>query len=94
LTFELARDLRGRVWGQGLPAPTFDDTFDVRGTRIVGGKHSRLVLEREGERFTAILFGHTEPLPPRIHAAYRPDVNEWQGNSSLELTIEHWLPAG
>ena len=63
LTFELARDLRGRVWGQGLPAPTFDDTFDVRSTRIVGGKHSRLVLERDGERFTAILFGQTDPLP-------------------------------
>ena len=93
LTFELARDLRERVWGQGLPAPTFDDTFDVRGTRIVGGKHSRLVLERDGERFTAILFGHTEPLPARIHAAYRPDVNQWQGNATLELTIEHWLPA-
>ena len=93
LTFELARDLRGRVWGQGLPAPTFDDTFDVRSTRIVGGKHSRLVLERDGERFTAILFGQTDPLPGRIRAAYRPDVNEWQGNASLELTIEHWLPA-
>ena len=50
-------------------------------------------LARDGERFDAILFRHAEPLPARIHAAFRPEVNEWQGAQSLELTIEHWLPA-
>jgi single-stranded-DNA-specific exonuclease len=93
LTFDLARSLRERVWGQGLPAPVFDDIFDVKASRVVGGKHRRLTLERAGERFTAILFQHPGELPPRIHAAFRPDINEWQGNASLELTIEHWLPA-
>ncbi len=29
-----------------------------------------------------------------VKAAYRPDINEWQGTASLELTVEHWLPAG
>jgi len=93
LTYDLARSLRERVWGQGMPAPTFDDTFAVRSSRVVGGKHTRLTLERDGERFEAILFRHADPLPGRIHAAFRPVVNEWQGNSTLELTIEHWLPA-
>jgi single-stranded-DNA-specific exonuclease len=93
LTLALAGTLRDRVWGQGMPAPTFDDRFDVRAPRIVGGKHTRLTLERDGERFEAILFGHSDPLPARIHAAYRPSINEWQGTSALELTIEHWLPA-
>jgi single-stranded-DNA-specific exonuclease len=93
LTFDLARSLRERVWGQGLPAPVFDDVFDVTAMRIVGGKHSRLTLERAGERFEAILFQHAGKLPPRIRAAFRPDINEWQGKASLELTIEHWLPA-
>jgi single-stranded-DNA-specific exonuclease len=92
-TLALARDLRERVWGQGLPPPVFDDTFRVRSSRIVGRKHSKLVLERGDERFGAILFGHADPLPDRIRAAYRLEVNEWQGTTSLELAIEHWLPA-
>ena len=93
LTFGLAAQLRELVWGQGMPVPAFDDTFDVREWRIVGGRHSRIELARGGERFDAILFNHTEPLPARIRAAFRPEVNEWQGISSLQLTIEHWLPA-
>jgi single-stranded-DNA-specific exonuclease len=93
LTLELAARLREQVWGQGMPAPAFDDTFDVRETRVVGGKHSRIGLGRGGERFEAILFNCTEPLPSRIRAAFRPEVNEWQGNTALQLTIEHWLPA-
>ena len=62
-------------------------------SRIVGGKHSRIGLARGDERFDAILFNHAEPLPSRIRAAYRPEVNEWQGRLSLQLTVEHWLPA-
>jgi single-stranded-DNA-specific exonuclease len=93
LTLELARTLRERVWGHGMPAPTFDDTFTVRAPRIVGGRHTKMTLERGGERFEAILFRHADALPARIHAAFRPEVNEWQGASTLELTVEHWLPA-
>jgi single-stranded-DNA-specific exonuclease len=93
LTLELAAQLRQHVWGQGLPAPAFDDTFDVHDTRVVGGKHLRIGLGRDNERFDAILFNRTEALPRRIRAAFRPEVNEWQGRSSLQLTIEHWLPA-
>ena len=93
LTLELAVELRERVWGQGMPAPAFDDTFDVTDARVVGGKHSRVGLTRGDERFDAIVFNHADPLPARIRAAYRPEVNEWQGRLSLQLTVEHWLPA-
>ncbi len=91
LTFDLARALGDEVWGQGFPAPVFDDLFAVVEQRIVGEKHSRLMLERSaGERFAAILFNHAESLPASIRAAYRPDVNEWNGTASLQLVIEHW----
>jgi single-stranded-DNA-specific exonuclease len=93
LTCELAEALGTRVWGQGMPAPAFDDWFVVQSRRVVGGKHSRLVLSRGGERFEAILFNHATTLPDRIRAAFRPEVNLWNGKSSLQLTIEHWLPA-
>jgi single-stranded-DNA-specific exonuclease len=93
LTFDLARALAGEVWGQGFPAPVFDDAFAVADQRIVGDKHSKLILAREGKRFAAILFNHVEPLPASIRAAYRPDVNEWNGTASLQLVIEYWQPA-
>ncbi len=92
LTFALADALRDRVWGQGLPAPVFDDEFEVLASRLVGGKHRKLTLQRAGERFEAMLFQHPEDLPGRIRAAFRPGVNEWQGQATLQLTIEHWLP--
>jgi len=93
LDIRLARLLRNNVWGQGLPPPTFDDTFDVLGTRVVGGQHTKLTLGRGGERFEAMLFRHVEPLPTRLTAAFRVEINEWQDTESLELTIEHWWPA-
>ena len=71
----------------------FDDTFSVLDQRIVGGQHSKLALARGAERFDAILFRHADPLPPSIRAAYRPDVNEWRGEATLQLVIEHWQPA-
>ena len=90
LTFDLAVQLGEPVWGQGFPAPSFDDRFAVVDQRIVGGAHSRLRLARGGETFDAILFRHADPLPPVIRAAYRPEVNSFQGTASLQLVILHW----
>ncbi len=93
LGIELASALSAEVWGQGFPAPVFDDAFSVLDQRIVGGHHSKLSLSRDNERFDAILFRHAEPLPRAIRAAYRPDVNEWRGETSLQLVILHWQQA-
>jgi single-stranded-DNA-specific exonuclease len=93
LTLPLAAGLRDGVWGQGFPAPVFDDVFVVAGQRVVGSGHSKLTLERGGERFDAMLFRHADPLPARIRAAFRPDVNEWNGAVALQLVIEGWQPA-
>jgi single-stranded-DNA-specific exonuclease len=98
LTLELAQAIADEVWGQGFPPPAFDDVFDVADQRIVGNRHSKLVLERRGAgeagRFTAILFNHADPLPAAIRAVYRPDPNEWNGTVALQLVITHWEPAG
>ncbi len=94
LDFALAEALRTEVWGQGFPAPQFEGMFEVADQRTVGAKHSKLGLVRHGsglpERFGAILFNHTDPLPPVIRAVYRPEVNEWNGNAALELVIQYW----
>jgi len=59
---------------------------------VVGGAHSKLTLARDSERYDAMLFRHADPLPASIHAAYRPELNEWNGLSSLQLVVEHWRP--
>jgi single-stranded-DNA-specific exonuclease len=93
LTLDFATELRSHVWGQGFPPPVFDDRFTLRSQRIVGGRHSRLVLARApGESFEAILFNHVEPLPDHVRVAYRPDVNEWNGTTSLQLVVEYVEP--
>jgi len=93
LDVDLAATLQREVWGQGFPAPIFDDAFDVTAQRIVSERHSRVTLSRPGQRVEGILFEHTDPLPGRIHAAYRPERNEWNGTYALRLVIEHWQAA-
>ena len=93
LTLDLARSCATQVWGQGFPVPAFDAEFAVESQRVVGERHLKLVLAVDGKRFDAMLFQHCDPLPPRIRAAYRPDVNRYQGLESLQLVVLHWLPA-
>ena len=92
LTIALAHRLREAVWGQGFAPPRFDASFAVASQRVVGEKHTRLALARDGEAFDAILFRHAEALPARIHAVFRPEVNRWQGQETLELVVERWAP--
>ena len=92
LTLESARLLEQQVWGQGFPAPTFDDEFEVSQQRVVGERHLKLRLARDGREYEAMLFSHADPLPRRVHAVYRLAVNEYNGAQKLQLTIEHWQP--
>jgi len=94
----LAEALRDEVWGQGFPPPTFSGEFQVCSQRVVGGHHLKLEL-RPGDAaprtppLAGILFRRAEPLPGRIRAVYRLDVNEWNGSRSLQLVVSHWEPA-
>jgi single-stranded-DNA-specific exonuclease len=92
LTFGLAQRLREPVWGQGFPAPAFDDEFDVDSARVVGDAHTKLVLQRSGERFEAMLFRSTPPMPPRIRAVFRPELEHYQGLAAIRLLLLHWEP--
>jgi single-stranded-DNA-specific exonuclease len=92
LTLDLADDLRLKVWGQGFPAPLFDGEFSVLEQRAVGGDHVRAVLSQAGRRVDAIAFRTGGPLPDRLRAVYRPDRNDYQGLSSVQVVIEHWQP--
>jgi single-stranded-DNA-specific exonuclease len=87
-----ARLLQGAVWGQGFPAPLFSDEFEVVQQRLLKDKHLKLVLRKGQARIDAIRFNHAEQAPAYIHAAYRLDINEWQGTANVQLIIEHFAP--
>ena len=86
---DVANVLAREVWGAGFPAPLFADTFRVLHQRLVGGKHLKLALERGSQRFDAIWFGHTEPLPEKVLSAYRLQSNTWNNLVTVQLVLEH-----
>jgi single-stranded-DNA-specific exonuclease len=93
LDLDLARSMHEGIWGPGFPRPEFIDRFEVTAQKIVGQAHSRLELRGSGGRYPAIRFNSIEPLPGRIEAVYRVEMNTWQGLHSVQLTIEHWRDA-
>ena len=91
-SYALAEQLDHAVWGQGFPAPLFTATFDVVAQRVVGEKHLKLKLARAGASFEAMRFFHPDPLPERIRAVYALMPNEFNGQQSLQLKLQHWEP--
>jgi single-stranded-DNA-specific exonuclease len=94
MTMELAQSLRAAgPWGQGFPEPLFDGQFEVLGSRVVGEKHLRLTLRQpKGRSIEAIAFNRAALQPStgsRVEAAYRLDINSYQGNQALQLVIEY-----
>jgi single-stranded-DNA-specific exonuclease len=92
--YALAEQIDHAVWGQGFPAPLFTGLFDVAAQRVVGEKHLKLRLARNGDVFEAMHFFHPDPLPDRIRAVYALMPNEFNGQQSLQLKLQHWEPAG
>ncbi len=89
-TLESAHALRDGIWGQGFPEPRFSDPFEIVQQRVVGERHLKLRLRRDGKIFEGILFGHSEPLPEAIRAVYRFSINEYNGVTSTQLMVDHW----
>jgi single-stranded-DNA-specific exonuclease len=89
LSLGLAQLLEERIWGQGFPQPLFCDTFALENQRVVGEKHSKLKLVKDGRRLEAMRFNSLDPLPARFRAAYRLSVNEYNGLQSVQINVEH-----
>ena len=78
-----------QVWGQGFAPPVFCDHFRVLSQRILKEKHLKLQLEKNGRKFDAIWFGHTDSLPDHARVAFRLDANEYNGKTTVQLMVEH-----
>ncbi len=87
---DLAATLGGQIWGQGFPQPLFCDTFTVESQRVVGERHLKLRLAKDGRRFEGMRFGSVDALPGQVRAAYRLAVNEFNGLKNIQLTVEHY----
>ena len=93
MTLAVAHDLAQHAWGQGFSEPCFNGCFQVENQRIVGEKHLKLKLRKPGVQqvHDAMLFFHTDSLPPIIQAVYRLQVNEYNGQTQLQLLLTHWF---
>ena len=89
-SIDAVRLMQQEVWGQAFPAPVFADSFEVLNQRILKDKHLKLKLQKGGQRFDAIQFNFAESAPERIRAAFRVDINEWNGTQTVQLMLEHF----
>ncbi|MDC7690172.1 single-stranded-DNA-specific exonuclease RecJ [Vogesella indigofera] len=94
LSLAVAETLATEVWGQGFAAPTFHDDFHIVSQRVVGDKHLKLRLEKDGVQCDGMLFNQVEWLPQTINAVYQLAANEWQGRKELQIYIQHWRQPG
>jgi single-stranded-DNA-specific exonuclease len=99
LTLDTARLLESQIWGQGFPQPLFCDTFAVEAQRVVGERHLKLQLKKDGRRFEAMCFQAVEKHGDRpavanaggqIKAVYRLAVHEFNGLKNVQINVEHF----
>ncbi len=89
LDFAFVTAIDAQVWGQGFVAPSFTGAFKVVEQRVVGEKHLKLKLSMGGVTFDAMRFGSANALNTSIDAVFRPSINDFRGNKTLQLLVDH-----
>jgi len=94
MTLDFAEHVRDSgPWGQNFAEPLFDDCFNLVQQRLVGEKHLKIVVQKQGQVFDGIAFNVDVKAWPNakadnIHLAYRLDVNEFRGKRTVQLMVE------
>ncbi|MFH4738014.1 single-stranded-DNA-specific exonuclease RecJ [Vibrio diabolicus] len=100
-SMHVAEQLRsGGPFGQAFPEPIFDGEFKVLHQKLVGEKHLKLMLDPlykghptnvmiDGIAFNVDLRRWPDASVKTVRLAYKLDVNEFRGNQSLQLMIDH-----
>ena len=84
-------------WGQHFPEPIFSGTFKVIEVRVLSEKHLKLLLKSAEPELIidAIAFNVKSELLEKklsqIEVLYRLQVNEFRGQRSAQLLIEHFI---
>ncbi|PYZ77540.1 single-stranded-DNA-specific exonuclease RecJ [Citrobacter koseri] len=100
MTMEVAQLLRDAgPWGQMFPEPLFDGRFRLLQQRLVGERHLKVMVEPVGggPLLDGIAFNVDTACWPdngvrEVQLAYKLDINEFRGNCSLQLIIDHLWP--
>ncbi|AEE24632.1 single-stranded-DNA-specific exonuclease RecJ [Glaciecola sp. 4H-3-7+YE-5] len=99
LTLEFSQLLKDAgPWGQGFPEPLFDGQFELVEQRIVGHKHLKMMLRMPtGKLVDAIAFNVDTQVWPNeqckhVELAYKLDINEFRGRTSLQFLVEGLNP--
>ncbi|MEZ3415595.1 MULTISPECIES: single-stranded-DNA-specific exonuclease RecJ [Pantoea] len=86
-------------WGQAFPEPVFDGQFKLLQQRLVGERHLKVMVEPlgGGPLLDGIAFNVDTSLWPdssvrQVQLAYKLDINEYRGNRSVQLIIDHIWP--
>lgn len=87
ISFDLIEAINGQIWGQGFLPPLFANEFKVLHQSLLKGGHLKLVLELDGRRFSGIFFRRAAEIPSVARLAYRPEINEWRGEKSVQLVV-------
>jgi single-stranded-DNA-specific exonuclease len=91
-SIDTVRLLEAEVWGQGFPAPVFEDEFVVESQRILKEKHLKMRLRKGTQRLDAIQFNFSQAPGGSVRAAYRLAINDYNGVQTPQLMIEHLEP--
>ena len=82
-------------WGQLFAEPVFDNVFEILDQRLVGQNHLKMTLvsTKGGTQVDAIAFNIDLKCWPNhrakyVHAAYKLDINFFQGRTRLQLLIQ------
>ena len=89
LDFDFVSAIDAQVWGQGFVAPSFTGAFKVVDQRVVGEKHLKLKISMGGITFEAMRFGSADALNTSIDAVFRPSINEFRGQKTLQLVLDY-----
>jgi single-stranded-DNA-specific exonuclease len=89
LDFDFVTSIENQVWGQGFASPSFTGDFRVIEQRVVGEKHLKLKVKLGSTTFDAMRFGSPDALNSAIGAVFRPSINEFRGNKTLQLILDH-----
>ena len=89
LDFDFVSAIDAQVWGQGFVSPSFLGAFKVVDQRVVGEKHLKLKLKMGDTTFEAMRFGSANALNSSIDAVFRPSINEFRGNRTLQLLLDY-----
>ncbi|HEY0892780.1 MAG TPA: single-stranded-DNA-specific exonuclease RecJ [Cellvibrio sp.] len=84
-------------WGQHFPEPVFDGEFYLVQQKLVGEKHLKMTLahDAQGQQLVDAIAFNIDPTrwpnsqAKKVRVAYKLDINEFRGNTTVQLLVDY-----